>query len=169
ILGFTANALPDERQRCRAAGMDDCLFKPLGIRGLGQALQAGRAKFSGLDISNLQRMTVCDPAALRDLLTELRRTNQRDLRRLGALADGEDLGALAALAHRLKGGAGIIRAQRVMSACELVESSCNVSAKLSGKLRMRVEALQLAVKQLDEALAKVCDDIKGSRAPPGTA
>ncbi|MBF3196701.1 response regulator, partial [Pseudomonas aeruginosa] len=31
ILGYTADAEPDEVQRCRDAGMDDCLFKPLGL------------------------------------------------------------------------------------------------------------------------------------------
>ncbi|HKS12090.1 MAG TPA: ATP-binding protein [Pseudomonas sp.] len=166
ILGFTANAVPDERQRCRAAGMDDCLFKPLGIQGLGQALHAGRGAASGLDIGNLQRMTLCDPAALGDLLDELRNTNLRDLQRLEVLADGEDLGALASLAHRLKGGARIIRAQRVISACEQVEKRCNEKARMSGKLAVAVEVLQAAVKQLDRSLAGICKGIKAGRAPP---
>ena len=34
ILGYTADAEPDEVQRCRDAGMDDCLFKPLGLETL---------------------------------------------------------------------------------------------------------------------------------------
>jgi two-component system sensor histidine kinase EvgS len=39
LLGFTANALPDEKERCRAAGMDDCLFKPISLSGLRACLQ----------------------------------------------------------------------------------------------------------------------------------
>ncbi|RUU69004.1 response regulator, partial [Mesorhizobium sp. M7A.F.Ca.MR.362.00.0.0] len=34
ILGLTANAQPEERVRCIAAGMDDCLFKPLRLSQL---------------------------------------------------------------------------------------------------------------------------------------
>lgn len=36
VLGFTANAQPEEIQRCKQAGMDDCLFKPLTLTALSQ-------------------------------------------------------------------------------------------------------------------------------------
>jgi two-component system sensor histidine kinase EvgS len=36
VLGFTANAQPEEVQRCKHAGMDDCLFKPLTLTTLSQ-------------------------------------------------------------------------------------------------------------------------------------
>ena len=156
ILGYTANAVPDERHRCRAAGMDDCLFKPLNLQGLGAALAASRsgapANARTLDISSLRRMTVCDPVALEGLLGELRSSNQRDLESLAAFGAGADLAALAALAHRIKGGARLIRAHRVISACEQVEFNCNARALESGKLERQVEALQEALLQLEEEL-----------------
>ncbi|CAC9678515.1 Virulence sensor protein BvgS precursor [Pseudomonas putida] len=34
ILGVTANAQAEERARCLASGMDECLFKPIGLRTL---------------------------------------------------------------------------------------------------------------------------------------
>lgn len=38
IWGLTANAQPEARARCLAAGMDRCLFKPLTLAGLAQLL-----------------------------------------------------------------------------------------------------------------------------------
>ncbi len=40
IIALTANAMPDERDRCRAAGMDDYLAKPFNREDLRQRLEA---------------------------------------------------------------------------------------------------------------------------------
>ncbi|MHC6224537.1 ATP-binding protein [Pseudomonas sp. X10] len=171
VLGFTANALVGERQRCRAAGMNDCLFKPLSLAGLAQALEAGGARrdasarlpsgegFEGMDVSNLRRMTVCEPAVLADLLSELRSSNRRDLQCLKALVAREDLGALAALAHRIKGGARVIRAQEVMNACEQVERKCTLGARMSEDLRLQVDALHKAMLQMEAQLERYCSHL----------
>ena len=38
VIGVTANALAEERQRCLQAGMDNCLSKPVTLDTLQQSL-----------------------------------------------------------------------------------------------------------------------------------
>lgn len=38
VIGVTANALAEERERCLGAGMDHCLSKPVTLDTLQQAL-----------------------------------------------------------------------------------------------------------------------------------
>jgi two-component system sensor histidine kinase EvgS len=91
ILGLTANAQPEERRRCIAAGMDDCFFKPLHLKQLEAGLQRlsqkdkspvlahpeGLARFINLD--TLQSLTSHNPHLLFTLLNTTRDENQRDM------------------------------------------------------------------------------------------
>ncbi|WP_375056781.1 transporter substrate-binding domain-containing protein [Zobellella sp. DQSA1] len=43
IYGYTANAQEEERKRCLAAGMDDCIFKPVGLDALARHLDEAPA------------------------------------------------------------------------------------------------------------------------------
>jgi signal transduction histidine kinase/CheY-like chemotaxis protein len=51
IVGITANVLPEDRAACLAAGMDDCLVKPIRVEELRAALQASpvRPALMGVD------------------------------------------------------------------------------------------------------------------------
>ncbi|WP_323903125.1 response regulator [Aeromonas hydrophila] len=47
IWGFTAHATARERERCLAAGMDECLYKPIGLARLRTALSSLEQSNSG--------------------------------------------------------------------------------------------------------------------------
>lgn len=51
IIGYTARALADEKQRCQAAGMDDLMIKPIVLERLREIL--GKLKAPGLSGSSL--------------------------------------------------------------------------------------------------------------------
>ncbi|WP_264309867.1 transporter substrate-binding domain-containing protein [Pseudomonas putida] len=149
LIGLTASATEVERQRCRAAGMDDCLFKPLGLDSLVQAL--ARARPAMLDLVHMRRLVANDEPALRALLADLRTSTLQDLQQLEqSMANPA---ALAMLAHRIKGGARIARAKRVVELCERLERSCNEKPLAREGVKNDVKALCEAMVQLERQLA----------------
>jgi two-component system sensor histidine kinase EvgS len=128
ILGVTANAQAEERQRCLASGMDECLFKPIGLSTLKMHLpQVGSepakpgSRGSGFHLNELRHLTQGDPQLTRHLLEQLSKSASEDLaalRALGATPQGDALGRIA---HRIKGGAKMLKVRGVVSDCEAVE------------------------------------------------
>ena len=156
ILGFTANAQPEEKDRCAEAGMDDCLFKPIGLRELNACLAsvtphaAAPQPSDGFDLTSLEQLTGGDTTAIRALLEELVSSNADDLARLLHLSSRQDLPGLADLAHRIKGGARIVQAQRLIAACEALENACRGDDTLL--LAQAVEDIRQAIEHLAEQL-----------------
>lgn len=134
IFGFTANAQPEERERCKAAGMDDCLFKPISLAGLNQRLQGYADRLpaatteredAALGLERLRYLTGDDPQLMVQLLKDLIQSNQDDLHSLRALALSADLSLLAEMAHRIKGGAKMVNARTVVEQCDALEDACS--------------------------------------------
>jgi CheY-like chemotaxis protein len=47
IVAYTGTASPDETERCRRAGIDDCLAKPAELHRLNSVLQRWRPRTAG--------------------------------------------------------------------------------------------------------------------------
>lgn len=164
ILGFTANAQPEEVERCAAAGMDDCLFKPIGMKELMTRLsrvelvfeqtpdvKEGTPSDDDIDLSSLEQLTCGDRESIKSLLRDLTRSNEEDQLRLIKLFGQNDLVGLADLAHRIKGGAQIIKAKRLIRCCEQLQEDCN------GLDGVRITLSVDAVHQAMDALAAVLE------------
>lgn len=132
LLGFTANAQPEETERCLQAGMDGCLFKPTGLEDLHAALALRTAtpsvrervvseSSSGVDLSRLMKLTGDDFDALKELLTPLLASLETDRSQLAILLDKKDYAELHNLAHRTEGGARLVDARTLISCCEALE------------------------------------------------
>lgn len=137
------------RPPCRAAGMDDCLLKPLSLKRLVQTLAP--ISPAVLDIEHVQRLVGYDKAALHALLEALRTSNVQDLQQLSKLQ--ENVEALGVLAHRIKGAARIARAREVVYQCERLERQCTDNTLAPVDLKRDVEALRQAMLYLDRQLA----------------
>jgi two-component system sensor histidine kinase EvgS len=134
LLGFTANAVPEERQNCLDAGMDDCLFKPISLSTLSHRLLAlcdehtdefNEGEFSGDQLhAHLMRLTVADETATNALLSELERSTAENLLELHKLLDQRDTKGLAKLTHQIKGSALLLKYESLNISCTNMEIAC---------------------------------------------
>ena len=158
VLGFTANAQPEELQRCKQAGMDDCLFKPISLTLLSQRLTALVPLYTSQDNFNLESLNALSGGnneQKKRLLEELLRSNSADLKTLLELPDNGALKPFADIAHRIKGAARIVGADELIKHCEILER-----ATPSNLIQARDE-VQACMQSLELALARQLQKLVG--------
>ena len=161
LLGFTANAQPEEAERCRQAGMDGCLFKPTGLEDLRMALALRTGAVASdeaeplFDLSSLIALTGNDHAALNELLVPLLDSLKEDHALLPALLGQKDFAKLHDLGHRAKGGARMVKAMALIVCCEALESVCE--RRDLGALAAAADAVGVAIDELHRSLEGYCN------------
>ena len=125
IVAVTANAMAGEDERCRAAGMDGYLSKPVSLARLRATLQRWLRGEAGvrpaIDRAVLDPWIQDDEAARIDLLRKFAATAIESRRDIEAAMTAGDLPALAAAAHRLKGSALAVGARALGDAAGTLE------------------------------------------------
>ena len=149
IIALTANALRDEELRCRQAGMDGYLTKPVRLAQLkaaievwlrpalprpGDAVPGARAWTAPppADLGVLAELIGDDPQVVHEVLEAFRANTARSAQELAAAhAGGADQG-VADIAHKLKSAARAIGAARLGQICADIEeaAACSRSAVL---------------------------------------
>ena len=119
IVALTANAMPGERERLLAAGMDDCLIKPITEEQMLKILRGLGAKPEPPPVETKPaRRPVAEE--LRDMLKaelpEHKRAIQRAYR-------GNQLRTLKDKVHTLHGAAGVCQLPALKSACADLENA----------------------------------------------
>ncbi|WP_226685233.1 ATP-binding protein [Shewanella indica] len=129
ILGYTANAQLEVKKTCLAAGMNDCLFKPISLSELKstldsfhQVLEQDVPKPSFLP-STLDKLTDGNLMLTEQLLHELLNANEADLISLKSALKAGDEDKTKSIAHKIKGAAKIISATSVVKHCEQLEQA----------------------------------------------
>ncbi|MBF8669145.1 transporter substrate-binding domain-containing protein [Pseudomonas putida] len=159
ILGVTANAQAEERARCLGSGMNECLFKPIGLRTLEAHLphahprqQPPARRASGFNLGELRHLTQDDEQLKRNLLEQLAQSVSEDLAALRALAADAPGEAVRALAHRIKGGAKMLKVRTLVKDCEAIEQAQDQGLP-TVDLRLQLQAsLETLVDELGDAL-----------------
>jgi two-component system sensor histidine kinase EvgS len=158
ILGYTANAQPEVRQKCLDAGMDDCLLKPISLRSLSQRLASvtpaiGTAAPAPLNrhfcLSGLASVVGDKPQDRRRLLTILQQSLHDDFAALMALDPQQQAQAIAEQAHKILSAARMLEARKLMEACERLEQA-NLSLQ---QLKLRRQVLARQMRRIEKALA----------------
>jgi signal transduction histidine kinase/CheY-like chemotaxis protein len=127
IWAYTANAQESETERCRQAGMDACLFKPLTLDGLRRHLaqQLPRAGARSGTWREEPRFDLGAVAALADgdaplterFLAELLDANERDGAALVEALRTRSPGAIKGVLHAMSGVARMVAATSLANAC----------------------------------------------------
>jgi HPt (histidine-containing phosphotransfer) domain-containing protein len=138
ILAVTAHALPDEREKVIAAGMDDHLTKPVTVRRLAEALGRwlGAAELDGTDDAPPSSTVTAalDPEVRRSAKVARLFLEQlpRQLEALTVAARSANATELRAAAHKLKGSCFGVGATRLAAVCEAMEAQpANAVARLA--------------------------------------
>ena len=169
IVAMTANAMPADRERCLAAGMNDHLGKPIEPAELWQTL--GRwieavtpepaAQTSsqgvlpdwhlpGIDLASALRRVLGKPELYLRLLGKFAASQADFVARLRALLDNGEQEAAEREAHSLKGLAGNLGASDLAAQAALLESAIKDA---------RHEELQATLDELDNSLATLLQAI----------
>ncbi|MFZ0157203.1 transporter substrate-binding domain-containing protein [Pseudomonas sp. Hg5Tf] len=159
ILGYTANAQPEVREQCLQAGMDDCLLKPISLKALGQRLASlhplpprpPEAHSALFDLEGLEPVVGNSAVDLQALLKQLQDSFHKDRLTLEALEPRLQANQLKEQAHRILGAARIIQANRLIDACEQLESACQSNAPPS-TLALEQQQVVAAMTALEQAL-----------------
>lgn len=162
ILGVTANAQAEERARCLASGMDECLFKPIGLRTLKTHLphahprqQPTARRASGFNLGELRHLTQGDEQLTRNLLQQLSQSVSEDLATLRALPADAPGETLRALAHRIKGGAKMLKVRTLVKDCEAIEQAHDQGLPTID-LRLQLQAsLETLLDELGDVLSAI--------------
>jgi two-component system, sensor histidine kinase and response regulator len=125
---MTANALPEDREKCLAAGMDDHLAKPVRARELVRVLEQCMAKTEPENAEPLPSAIDLQPlinSGMGDIIPRLieifLETAPRDLEKASAAVCSSQATDLEEAAHKLKGSCGNLGAMRLRDLCQRLE------------------------------------------------
>ncbi|MGV8916348.1 MAG: transporter substrate-binding domain-containing protein [Pseudomonas sp.] len=145
IIGCTANAMSDERQRCEQAGMNQLLVKPVALDHLAQIL-AELSAVQSFDVQTLRNMTQANDAQMHLLLVELEKNLQQEVQILRSAVSEQDWTVLDASLHRMKGVAVLVDAVPLAKAC--ADLNAIVWEQSSARLPEQWQAVEQAIEQL---------------------
>ncbi|HSV79016.1 MAG TPA: response regulator [Ramlibacter sp.] len=171
ILACTAHALAGEAEKCRAAGMDDSMTKPIALRRLQEKLQRwlplppeapaaveAPAADRVLDLEHIASTWGEDPATMREILEFFRRSNDEDAEQLRGAVNARELAEVTRASHRMLGASRMVGAVGFAAVSERIHRASR-SGDWSG--------VDAAMAQFEDEYARLNACIEAAGAPAG--
>lgn len=142
IFGLTAMTGFETTTRCLAAGMNECLVKPLSPTALQTVMQR---YFPDLNPMNNISSSINDKSHV--LTLEIINLNEQDEEKLRYALAESDVTACGRLAHRLRGAATLLQATDLYDACEALEHACESNTEID-EIKKLAECVFIVLNQV---------------------
>lgn len=154
IWGLTATAEEHERERCLAAGMNACLFKPVTLSQISSLLSGvSGAERPAFDMERLAMLAQGNRQLMLTALEDAQRENRRDLAAARTDAAAGDLHQVKLHIHRINGTAQLLGVNELMATAQSLEARLP-SSVTAEQLLSELEYIDALLDALDRAIDK---------------
>lgn len=157
IWGLTANAQTDEKERCLAAGMNMCLFKPIDLQQLKAALSglnlpaASLALEEFVDMPTLEAHSLGDKKLMMQMLEQSRTENEKDLTAASQALAQQEWGVLQHHLHRINGTLQLLSATALHELAEKLEDAL-AAGETGPEIKENLNALEQQIRMFNSAI-----------------